>query len=247
MMYYLLVGNAKKGITIDISKLKGFENSNPNRLNDIVAFTNSFASDIELATFLKNYGVIPKDYDNLTFGIYRKENKDDKLEKLRFGVSFKEDAKYFDVETLTEYILGNLADEKFFTAFVNRYYSIYEVKRDTLNSTDALHAMPSIYSRYIFYINNGRFLTETLDVVSDFIKKYAREYACLRDLAMFVIDYKRKLHNVKNNLEVIKELKEELLYIKSILRNEDLTDEQIIAYQEKIKNLENNIEMRYGR
>lgn len=245
-MYYLIVGNAKKGTIIDFSKIPEYKNLNSHRLKDIVAFTNSFETEQELVLYLKYHGIIDKHDDNLTFGIYKKYGKS-KPEKLNFGISLKKDTRYFNVETLTNYILGNIRDFKFFSAFINRYYSIYNAKKDRLSTFDALHSMPGIYSRYIYYVNNGRMLTETRELISDFIKKYTKDYPNLRDMAMFVIEYRNKLHHVKNNLETIKELKEELNHFKEILQNESITEEQRLAYTEKIKNIENDIEMRYGR
>lgn len=247
MNYYLIVGNNKKGTIIDFSKLKEYCKLNSNKLKDIVAFTNSFTSETELTMYLKYHGIIPKEENNLTYGIYKKDKAEDKLEKLRFGISFKSDEKYFNVDKLSNYIIGNLANTKFFTAFINRYCSIYEAKKDKLYPTDALNAMPSIYSRYIYYINHNRFLIETMEIMDDFIKKFTKDYANLRDLAMFVVDYRRKIHHVKSNLEVIKELKEELHHLKELLNSEEITEEQRIAYTEKMKIIESDIEMRYGR
>ena len=246
MNYYLVVGNAKKGTVIDFSKLEEYKKLNSTNLKDIVAFTSSFAAESDLALYLKYKGIIAKEDENLTFGIYRKK-EDGKIEKLKYGISFKNDIKYFNVNTLRDYILGNIHNPKFFSSFIGRYYSIYNAKMNSLYKIDALHLMPSIYSSYEYYINNGRFLNDTLDTINEFIIQYCKNYANLRDLAMFVIDYKRKLHHVKSNLEIIKELKEELSHVKQLLQSTDLTEEQKIAYTEKMKNIESDIEMRYGR
>lgn len=247
MTYYLIVGNARKGATINISTLPGFEDLNPHRLEDIVKFTNSFKDEVELTTFLKYFGALERNNDNLTYGIYRKKPKEDKMTKLQLGISFADDAKYFEVDTLVRYISTNIGYPSFFKDFVNRYYSIYKAKKDELPKIHPLHYLPGIYSAYRHYIEQGYFYNDTRELVSDFVRKYSRDFTGLRDLAMFAINDNRKKNGYETNLDTIARIREELEYYKGLLSDGDVTMEQQEAYESHVERLENEIETRCGR
>lgn len=247
MKYYLIIGNAKNGVKIDFSKLKEFKSLDSHKLKDIVKFTHSFISEQELILYLKYNGLVDRNFDNITIGIYKNEKEDEKLEKLRYGVSFKNDSMFYDIEQLKHYFIRNLTSTKFMKSFIGKYYAIYEAKKGKINNNDPLVMIPSIYSIYMYYLNNGRILQDGEAIMEEFITRYCHDYANLRDLAMFVIDYNKKRNNIKSNIETIKELKTELLHYKFILENSSITEEQQLAYQNKIKRLEEDIEMRSGR
>ena len=45
-------------------------------------------------------------------------------------------------------------------SFIGKYYAIYEAKKGKINNNDPLVMIPSIYSIYMYYLNNGRILQD---------------------------------------------------------------------------------------
>lgn len=256
MKYSLVIHkNGCKTIEIkDFSILSKYENLNENTLEDIVKFTNEFSCEEELIEHLLTAGLIPKNYYNGTIGIkyYRYDNQ---AFVLQYGVSYAEDAKFFDLDYLKHYYLIQLTNSTFMEEFIKKYYEKLKDKK--------LYAELLNYIRYSYttYANDGYLRREESEYYQDCIKKFIKFYCTrkvdgkykpsivgIRDLAMFAINFERK-HNKKEKTNKFKnsnyqqELELEISHYQNLANEEGITQEEFDAYMEQISRIQAQIDL----
>ena len=240
MKYYLIYTD---GFNFD--KIIGFSkfidlSINENKLNDIVQFTNTFKNYQELLEFLYYNGLIPDMNGKINIGY--KSKKDSSLKILPFGLSFKGDAKFFDFNYLSNYYINHMTDEKFMNNFLNRYYNYL---KNTPNVGTFITNIKNNYEIYLekhiqplgchiemrYFLNNYTY--------KKYKNSYKRDFTKLRDLAMFAINYSRQKEIIRqddlNDREIILQIK----HLKELLQQENLDEEVIETYENKINYLEN--------
>ncbi len=241
MKYYLIYTDGP-----NFGKITGFSKFvampiDENKLSDIVKFTNTFKNYQELLDFLYYNGLIPS--MNYKLNIAYINGKNGILHILPFGISFKNEAKYFDIKHLNNYLVNHMGDENFMNAFLDRYYSYLR------NTPNVGTFIKNIKRNYEYFLTSHLMPLDSRLDMEDFLTNYTikksnnttkREFAKLRDVAMFVIDYQRrkeKKNNRGNNEELIRQIK----HLKELLKDEYLSKEVSESYEAKISNLEDLI------
>lgn len=254
MKYGLVIECNRKYYEINgISKLPGFEHIDETKVQGIVNFTNMFESEYELINFLIDSGLITNKIAGGSLSIIKKST----LVVLPYGVSYKEDKKYFDTIRLQTYFSNNLVNKEFMEAFFQKYY--YPL----VNVPFFQEILIDIKRGYDYYLKNGCFPLGTIDKMEKFVMmrcrkkgkdgEYKADFTQIRDLAMFVINFERKKlkeqvekqdniydeHNVP--IYTVNQLTTLIEHFKNLL-NGDITDEQTEAYNYEIAKLERELE-----
>lgn len=249
MKYGLVITLGKENFEVkDYSKATGFEHINEEKLKDIVEFTNDFEHEQELICYLIDEGILPKKYfkGNAHINYYKDKNTPPKI--LQYGISFKEDKKYFDTIFLKHYFCEKLTNMEFMTSFINKYYKYL---KDVSIFSEAI-----TYINYSYeYFNKYHILPEdAFNEMSRFIdiycsKKskegfYKADYTRIRDLAMFAVNYERNYTRIpidrpEHSIEDIEMI---INHYDILLRNDTLTEEEYNAYSDAVYALEKELD-----
>lgn len=230
------------------SKLDGFDHLDETKLKDIVTFTNYFQNEDELVELLLETGLIPLELanGNLKISYLKSKNNDAKI--LQYGVSFKQDKKFFDTIFLKHYFRENVENLDFMKAFISKYYnylkdiSIFTSSIGFLNYS--LHYLEHHdYAPYETKENMDKFV----DLYCTKKSKegfYKADFTRIRDLAMFAINFERRKNPLKQEKEnyQVNQLEMMLSHYELLIRNNTLTDEEYDAYINAIKKIENELE-----
>lgn len=250
MVYRLVLFNDKVVKNINFSKVPGFESLANYGLQNIINFTNSFNDGYEILDTLYNFHIISKEDTTMNLGIAAIDGEKQRI--LPYGISVNIESEYFYPINLKGYLWANITNINFMKAFINRYY-------DTLK--DDKYVWESIrYLKYAFdyYCNNHTLPEDTNNYISDFIEYFCYyhsrnhrnyKFGNIRDLAMFIINYERTLNNKKLNQEE-KEITSSIAMYQSYIDEGNITDEDMLAYEEEIIRLErrlNRLDYEKGR
>jgi len=221
---------------------------NEEKLEDIITFTNDFENEEALIESLLTFNLIPKEYYNGTIGIRYYKNKDAEPRILKFGVSYKEDAHMFNIDSLIATYNEYLEDNEFMEAFTNQYTYLFKNNRVL---SELIANISFIYRKR----NNEGLRGEEYDLYRSKMRKfiltycthknrdgqYAPTIAGIRELAMFSINYERKKQKPKENKfknpNYIRNLKAALHHYEELLKTEGLENEEYQAYNNKIEKL----------
>ena len=194
------------------SKIPGFEHINEEKLKDIVEFTNEFEHEQELICYLIDEGLLPKKFFKGTLGIQYQKRKNTSPKMLQYGISFKEDKKFYDTIFLKYYYKEKLTNPDFMKLFIEKYYTY-------LREIPIFRAeMGHIRYGYEFYLRN-KYLPDGCERdMATFVEIYCRkkskdgyykaDFTRIRDLAMFAINYERTYEvEVKKTTEKVFKVK----------------------------------------
>ena len=231
-----------------ISKIPGFEYINESKLKDIVEFTNEFENEQELICYLIDEGLLPKKFFKGSLGINFYKGKNNPPKTLQYGVSFKEDKKFFDTIFLKYYFREKLTNPTFMKAFVDKYYTY-------LRETPIFREeMGHIRYGYEFYLRNNYLPEGTEQFMATFIEIYCRkkskdgyykaDFTRIRDLAMFAINYERTYERemIERPNNTVEDLELMIDHYYTLMRNDMLSEEEMEAYTDAINNLEQELE-----
>ena len=246
MRYSLVKYNRQKVEDITgFAKRCDIPNLNENSLEDIVKFTNTFKDESELWDFLTYSGLIgPQLTQDNSLGIayYAGKNSDPTI--LPYGLSFKEDKKFFNVEFLKSYFTNRVRNVDFMDYFLNKYYN--RLKNVNLFAY-RLQYLNDAFSHYMHYHDLPR---DTMDEMRGFIKDYTLRkdktgnytinFTRVRELAMFAINYERLY--IRKSKPIIKDdskdLDMEISHYETLLMEDNLRLEERTIYENKIKELQ---------
>lgn len=249
MRYGLVVvlGNESYEVK-NYSKIPGFEHIKENKLKDIVEFTNNFEHEQELISYLIKEELLPKKYfkGNIMINYYKSKNTPPKV--LQYGISFKEDKKFFDTIFLKHYFCNHLTNNAFMISFINKYYKYL---KDVGIFSESINYIKYCYEYYknheILPPRANEEMHRFIDIYCSKKSKdgfYKADFTRIRDLAMFAINFERD--NIRIPIErptnTIEEIEMLLSHYYELMRNDTLTVEEMDAYENAVNNLEKELE-----
>jgi hypothetical protein len=227
---------------IEFTKINAFENLNEKKLQDIITFTGFYGSEDELRYDLLNYHLIKKDeYNGKICIIYKNKGK---YKKASYGMTYKDDLKFFDIEYLKYYLISKAKDIGFLETLSNHYRNHYieqvnvtiikkyinsmrmdEVDEETYN--ELVYALQDLVNRETFEFNRMRYEYNFEKI----------KYKSLRDLAMFVAYQDKKKKVIEEQNKEIEDFSLEQAIQEQIEEKEEfLTKEEIDSmYEEAVK------------
>ena len=181
---------------IEFSRIEQFKDLNDKKLPDIVNFTGFFIEETDLKETLLKLNIIKdSEYNNKLAIIYKYKGE---FKKLMYGITYKDDLEFFDVNYIKEYIKDREFNTEFLEKLCNRYRNTYgqEINTNKLYNfinyvrlekyddlldrdlkEDIEYTIDSLVNREVYnYKNNKRVLN----------------YRGLRDLAMYLAYQKNK-------------------------------------------------------
>ncbi len=256
MRYSLVVSN-DEGKSIDISNYGntlGYE-LDENKLQDICEFTSSFESEEALMEILIYSGLIDPAFVSGTFNIKFYKNKQNDAYILPYGVPYKEDRYFFDLENLKNYYYRNLKDSTFFNLFLNKFYNLLKDKEAFS------YLLNNIKESFKEFPKKGYVPNETYEDLEMFLNKYAISknkngkyqinFRKLTDLAMFASQYEKKYkRETKRNVFQDKFYRQNIIneigHFDTLLKESGITKEEADAYINAIYKLEQELELLNG-
>lgn len=248
MKYSLVVYLKNKSHIISgYSKIPGFEHLDETKLKDIVSFTNEFETEQELICYLIETNLLPKEFFTGTIGINYYKSKTAEPKTLQYGVSFKEDKKFFDTIFLQYYFKRNLNNKNFMSAFIHKYYTYL---KDVYAFSEELKYLNYSYN---CLVKENYVPEEAEEFMAKFITVYCRkkskdgyykaDFTKIRDLAMFAINYERNFIRVpvERPIRPVEDIELAISHYNELLEN-SITDEEIEAYTNKLNKLEDELE-----
>lgn len=229
------------------SKVAGFEHLDETKLKDIVSFTNEFETEQELICYLIEEKIIRKEFFRGTLGIQYYKSKNDPGKTLQYGVSFKEDKRFFDTIFLQYYFKQNMENKDFMAAFIKKYYTYL---KDVPVFSEEL--------RYLNYCYNCLIKSDYIpekaeETMRTFITIYCRkkskdgyykaDFTKIRDLAMFAINYEREFlrEPIERPTRPVQDIELAINHY-TLLLESSVLEEEYEAYQNKLNNLEQELE-----
>ena len=197
MKYSLVVYLKNKSHIVEgYSKIPGFEHIDETKLKDIVSFTNQFETEQELICYLIENNLLPKEFFKGNIGINYYKSKNAEGKTLQYGISFKEDKKFFDTIFLQYYFKGKIKNKEFMKFFTEKYYNYL---KDVPIFSEEIRYLNYCYN---CLVNKGTLPNEAEECMTAFITIYCRkkskdgyykaDFTKIRDLAMFAINYERE-------------------------------------------------------
>ena len=230
------------------SKIPGFEHINEEKLKDIVEFTNEFEHEQELICYLIDEGLLPKKFFKGTLGIQYQKGKNTSPKMLQYGISFKEDKKFYDTIFLKYYYKEKLTNPDFMKLFIEKYYTY--LREIPIFREEMGH----IRYGYEFYLRN-KYLPDGCERdMATFVEIYCRkkskdgyykaDFTRIRDLAMFAINYERTYERelIERPNNTVEELEMMIDHYNLLIRNDALSEEEMDAYTDAINKLEQELE-----
>ena len=214
MAYYLTINKNKDYKKIDISLLSEFERKSNFKnlsysLEEIDLFTSKFEDEVSLKRELYKNDLI--ELDDITKELSIRMSNKGKLEKVMYGIVFREQRRYLDDEYLRKKILSLQNDKVFLEKLVARYRNSY------CNNITIARVRNCLYSD--FYDDLYSILSEFVfrEIYSDLIKETGEvklKYRSLHDLAMFVYNYvnNKKIEELGSSISTENNTKKKKLY-----------------------------------
>ena len=246
MKYCLVVYNNDnieeiKGYTL----LPGFEDFDSYSLKDILDFTMHFDDESDLKSFLIANNLIPKEYQTRQIGIAYYKNSKASPSILKYGVPFSYDKEFYKSNYLRNYLISNTQDVFFMAAFLEEFYS-YLINVPIYNNS--LNNLAYGYNYLKKTGKNAEYYTEAMQdffenytLKRDKAGKYKRNTLAIHKLAIFISHYLKNLEPEEPNLDA---LTIELHHFQTVLSDGNITDEQRTTYEERISELEKQLEQK---
>lgn len=211
MANYNLVIEKKSNefLPIEWNKISEYKFLNDKVLRDIVIFTTSFQDESELKQYLNNNNLLEQENINKKLKIIYKSKG--QYKKLQYGISFKEDAKYFDTSYMIRFLWNKVYDYKFLEKLCNHYRNSYIQQNNIYELRNYIIKLKRFEENNILLselVKKGLYIEELNDVYNLFVDFVSREchdydsnkytykknedgsfklkYKNLRDLAMFL-------------------------------------------------------------
>lgn len=213
MAYYLTIKESKNFKLLDITSLDKFRRisrfkNDSYSLEEIDSFTSIFDNELELKKYLFYNKII--DINDIMKKIEIRIKLNGKLEKVKYGLVYKNMIKYLDFEYLKSMLLVLLNDKNFQIKFLDHYKKSY--KQEGLRQIEAIL---NGYNGNDLNINSAvtQFLID--EITNENIKtgELKVKYRPLHDLVMFIYNfcyYKDSIEILSDN-DKLSELKNELI------------------------------------
>lgn len=189
MAYYLTVKEKNNFKQLDVSTLEEFSRLSKFKdasysLDELDLFTSNFEDELSLKEILYSNGIITKE-DILKEITIRRKNKN-QLEKVMYGLVYKNNSKYLDVHYLRAEILGLQNDKVFLNKLLNHYRNSY--KQEHLAK---IRAVLEGYQDSDVKMDEAltSFMIDEVFETSKETGLVKIKYKSLHDLAMFVCNY----------------------------------------------------------
>ncbi len=238
MKYSLVVYNNDDIIKISgYSEVKLFKNLNEYRLKDITEFTSYFINKEDLISFLQDYDLLPN-IANYEFGIATLDKNNNPHTLLDGNITYYEDKYYYNIHNLIISYCDLISNKEFFYTFIKAF----DYLEETLTYRDMIIELKYAY-RYLesnnYLKNNTKYLIIQFIKLFCYNKKKDIDFKRLRKLAVLLIEFKNSCTYDKEDNELAKEI----AHYQMLIANSN-DDEQNIAYQNKIMELEKEINYR---
>lgn len=224
---------------IRFATIPDFKDLKDDNLKDIIKFTGFFKNVDELKGYLNKYNLI-KTNRSLTIK-YRFGGKD---KTLRYGVSYKDDLKFFDIGNMVEFIRQNRTNINFLETLCNHYRNTYTNGGNLFSIRNYI----DVLKRKQVALDDQSEIVENFNyAISDFVSRecfrYDRKkeksypnFKGMRDLAMFLSSQTKKddsltTYNMDNTNEFIEYYKN-----KELQETEELVEEPKVKTKKKNKN-----------
>lgn len=227
------------------AKICDIPNLNEESLADIVKFTNTFKDESELWDFLTYSGLIgPQITRDNSLGIAYYAGKNSTPSILPYGLSFREDKKFFNVEFLKSYFTNRVRNVDFMDYFLSKYYD--RLKNANLFS----YTMQCLNNAFNHYILHHELPQSTIEKMLNFIEDYTYKkdkngnkvinFTRVRELAMFAISYERLFIRKREPIikDNSKDINMEISHYETLLNEDNLSLEERTIYENKIKELQ---------
>ncbi len=240
-MKYMLIyynSNLKK-----YGLIRSIPNISPcKHLQDLTNFTSQFISEQELKSYLIQNNIMLEEYRNFNMQIIAIK-KDNTANLVRFGITYKNDLPYLKEEFIKNYFQTNITNPAFLQYFLDNYYDYLKY----INYfKEELNYIKFAYER----LENNNYLEEdTNTYIDNFLEHYMyhkrnntriRNINQIRELGMFIRSYEENIHPTNN----IDEINYEIDNYLRIIKENNITDEDMIAYNERINTLERKLKRR---
>lgn len=230
------------------SKIPGFEHINETKLKSIVEFTNNFSHEQELICYLIEEELIPQKYFKGTLEINYYKGKNSNPKTLQYGISFKEDKKFFDTIFLKHYYSNKITNLTFMKAFIKKYYTyLKDIKifSESIGYINFCYEQYKDYDRIPEYAHE--YMTKFIDIYCTKKGKdgfYKADFTRIRDLAMFAINYERDHERIpiERPENTVEEIQIMIDHYKDFFRHGDLTEEELDTYTNAMDKLEKELE-----
>ena len=208
MAYYLTIKRKNDYYKIDLSSLSDFKRlsrfkNDSYSLEELDNFTSTFDSEVNLKKYLYENNLIS--FDEITKELSIRMKYKDKLDKVKYGLVYKNMKKFLDIDYLRYTILSLQNDFEFLKILVDNYRNSYsnnlnicKIRGYLINKNSDINIYNSLSDFYLKEV----FKENTYELVI--------KYKSFHDLAMFVYNYisnkeKNRLGINKNLEKVVRE------------------------------------------
>lgn len=214
--YHLAIQHKDKSFNIiNFSNMESFKFLDDKKLPDIIKFTGYYEKEEHLKRVLLNAKLINEsEYTDKLVTIYKNNGTD---KKLMYGITYKDDLKFFDILHIKTYIKNRKFDTDFLEGLANHYRNNYGQDVNT-----------QVLFRFIRYVQNNEFqidldkdlINDVEKAIEDLVNREAYRYTDgkakinyrgLRDLAMYLAYHENKKLKKDSIIEEHKNEKEEFL------------------------------------
>ena len=196
MAYFLTIRKQNKDIPIDISKLDEFIKLSKYKnggysLEEIDLLTMSFSNEYFFRETLYNRGLLA--LEDITKDITIRSKRNDKLEKVRYGLAYYDAKDYFDFNSLKYILHSKLRDEVFIERFLLYYRNSYI---NGINISKMRYAVNTNNIELLYSVFEEFYYKEVFRI--DSTGEVKLNYRSLHDLAIFTYNYDK----IRNRREV---------------------------------------------
>lgn len=190
MAYYLTITKNNLHKTLDLTILDEFKKLTKLKngsfsLEEIDECTSKFSDELEFKKTLYNKGIIS--LEDITREITIRNLYQGTLEKVTYGLVYKEQKKYFDCEYLRTKMQSLKSDKIFLEKLTSRYRNSYCNNLTVSNIRNCL----STGFDYDLYNLINEFIVREIYITNKENGEVSIKYKSLHDLAMFVYNYEK--------------------------------------------------------
>lgn len=198
MAYYLTVKRGKENIPLDITSLEMFKRISNNKkgfsLEEIDRCTMFFRDEYQFKEHLLENNII--ELEDITRDLSIRSKRNDKLEKVEYGLAYSTARKYFDVQCLSFILLSKQKDIRFLNKLLAHYRNSYInnmnlcILRDAITTSNIELIIIKLRDFYMSEITKTDKNTGEVKI----------NYKAFHDLAMFIYSYDVSVSKEENNI-----------------------------------------------
>jgi len=190
MAYYLTITKNSLHRTLDITLLDEFKRLSKFKggsfsLEEIDECTSKFSNELELKRALYNKGIIS--LEDIQRELAIRNLYQGTLEKVTYGLVYKEQKKYLDPEYLRTKMQSLKSDKIFLEKLTSRYRNSY---CNNLTISDIRNCLSTGFDNDLYKLIN-KFIIKEIYKENKETGEVSIKYKSLHDLAMFVYNYEK--------------------------------------------------------